>query len=34
MRLELHKVKINKLAWGDTTSVRAGVLTEIGRAHV
>ena len=27
MRLELHKVKINKLAWGDTTSVRAGVLT-------
>lgn len=27
MKLELHKVKINKLAWGDKTFARDGVLT-------
>ncbi|NLO58164.1 MAG: beta-aspartyl-peptidase [Synergistaceae bacterium] len=27
MKLELHKVKINKLAWGDKTFARGGVLT-------
>jgi len=27
MKLELHKVKINKLAWGDTTFAKGGVLT-------
>jgi glycine reductase len=27
MKLELHKVKINKLAWGDRTFAKGGVLT-------
>ncbi len=27
MKLELHRVKVNKLAWGDKTSVNNGVLT-------
>ena len=27
MKLELHKVKISKLAWGDTTFAKGGVLT-------
>ncbi len=27
MKLELHKVKVNKLAWGDRTAVKDGVLT-------
>ena len=27
MKLELHKVKVNKLAWGDKTAVKDGVLT-------
>jgi glycine reductase len=27
MKLELHKVKVNKLAWGERTAVKDGVLT-------
>ena len=27
MKLELHKVKVNKLAWGDATFAKGGVLT-------
>ncbi|PKL02762.1 MAG: beta-aspartyl-peptidase, partial [Synergistetes bacterium HGW-Synergistetes-2] len=27
MKLELHKVKVNKLAWGDKTFAKGGVLT-------